>query len=174
MFIRVHYEENPENENTSSAVLPRVISIKRTGLRYHISWELSPKFKFQNRIEAIWVKRDKEESDKGIMIYQDIECHPFTFPIFLAFRLAWFNTGSYDSRIYAYEQDLSSGFSFAPLYTSGYRTYFLIRYDITRALSLRFRISQINYVGKESISSGLDKLNGSTRSEFKLQLTARF
>ena len=41
-------------------------------------------------------------------------------------------------------------------------------------LSCRLRISQINYVGKESISTGLDKLEGSTRSELKLQLTARF
>ncbi len=81
---------------------------------------------------------------------------------------------SYDSRIYAYEQDLSSGFSFAPLYMSGYRTYLLIRYDISRNLSCRLRVSQINYVGKESISTGLDKLEGSTRSEVKLQLTARF
>jgi hypothetical protein len=57
---------------------------------------------------------------------------------------------------------------------NGYRTYFLIRYEISRALSFRLRVSQINYMGKESISSGLDKLEGSTRSEIKLQLTARF
>jgi hypothetical protein len=174
MFFRMHYEENPENEDAASLIMPRVISIKRTGLRYHVSWQLSSKFKFQNRIEAIWVKSDQTESDRGIMAYQDIECHPFSVPVSLAFRLAWFNTDSYDSRIYAYEQDLSSGFSFAPLYMSGYRTYFLIRYDIGRNLSCRLRVSQINYVGKESVSSGLDKLEGSTRSEVKLQLTARF
>jgi hypothetical protein len=174
MFFRMHYEENPENEDIASPIIPRVISIKRTGLRYHISWELSSKFKFQNRVEAIWVKSDQADSDRGIMAYQDIECHPFSVPVFLAFRIAWFNTGSYDSRIYAYEQDLSSGFSFAPLYMSGYRTYALIRYDIGRNLSCRLRISQINYVGKESISTGFDKLEGSTRSEVKLQLTARF
>ncbi len=174
MFLRMHYEDNPENEVTSSLVIPRVISIKRTGLRYHISWELSSKFKFQDRIEASWVKPDNAEADKGIMIYQDIECRPFRLPVSFAFRIAWFNTGSYDSRIYAYEQDLSSGFSFAPLYMSGYRTYMLIRYDISRNLSCRFRISQINYSGKESISSGLDKLQGSARTEVKLQLAARF
>jgi hypothetical protein len=174
MFFRMHYEENPENEDAASLVIPKVISVKRTGLRYHISWELSSKFKFQNRIEAIRFKRDQAESDNGIMAYQDIECHPFSVPVSLAFRIAWFNTGSYDSRIYAYEQDLSSGFSFAPLFMSGYRTYFLIRYDIRRNLTCRLRISQINYVGKESISTGLDKLEGSTRTEVKLQLTARF
>jgi hypothetical protein len=108
------------------------------------------------------------------MIYQDVECNPFRVPLSLVARFAWFNTGSYDSRIYAYEQDLSAGFSFAPLYMSGYRTYFLIRYDIGRNLSCRLRISQINYAGKESISSGPNKLEGSARSEIKLQITARF
>jgi hypothetical protein len=174
MFLRMHYEENPENEVSPSGVIPRVISIKRTGLRYHVSWEISSKFKFQDRIEITWVKSDQLETDKGIMIYHDIECHPFSIPVSLAFRIAWFNTGSYDSRIYAYEQDLSSGFSFAPLFMSGYRTYALIRYDISRNLSCRLRISQINYSDKESISTGLDKLQGSTRTELKLQLTARF
>lgn len=174
MFFRMHFEENPENEDASSLVIPRVISVKRTGLRYHISWELSSKFKFQNRVEVIRVKRDQAAPDKGIMVYQDVECHPFSVPVSFAFRIAWFNTGSYDSRIYAYEQDLSSGFSFAPLYMNGYRTYALIRYDISKSLSCRLRISQINYLGKESISTGLDKLQGSTRTELKLQLTARF
>jgi hypothetical protein len=174
MFFRMHYEENPENEDATSNVIPGVISVKRTGLRYHISWEFNSKLKFQDRIEAIWVKSDQAEPDKGIMIYQDVECRPFPVPVSLSFRIAWFNTGSYDSRIYAYEQDLSSGFSFAPLFMSGYRTYLMIRYDISNALSCRLRISQINYVGSETISTGLDKLEGSTRSDVKLQLTARF
>jgi hypothetical protein len=174
MFFRMHYEENPENENADQVIVPRVISVRRTGLRYHISWQLSSRFRFQDRVEAVWVKSDQAEPDKGIMAYQDIECRPFTIPVSLAFRIAWFNTGSYDSRIYAYEQDLSSGFSFAPLFMNGYRTYLMIRYDISKSLSCRLRISQINYVGKESISTGLDKLEGSTRSEVKLQLTARF
>jgi len=103
-----------------------------------------------------------------------VEYHPLKIPVSFAFRIAWFNTGSYNSRIYAYEQDLSSGFSFAPLYMSGYRTYLMIRYDINRYLSLRFRISQINYAGKESISTGLDELQGSARTELKLQLAAHF
>jgi hypothetical protein len=174
LFFRVRYEENPENEDAASLVIPKVISIKRTGLRFHISWELSSKFKFQNRIEAIRVKSDQAEPDQGIMAYQDIECQPFRVPLFFDFRIAWFNTGSYNSRIYAYEQDLSSGFSFAPLYMNGYRTYVLIRYDMSRNLSCRLRVSQINYMGRESISTGLDKLQGSTRSEVKLQLIARF
>ncbi len=174
MFLRIHYEENPENEMASSPVIPRVISVKRTSLRYHISWELSSKFRFQDRVEGIWVRTEGAETDKGIMAYQDVEYHPLKVPVSLAFRIAWFNTGSYDSRIYAYEQDLSSGFSFAPLYMSGYRTYLMIRYDINRYLSLRFRISQINYAGKESISTGLDELQGSARTELKLQLAAHF
>jgi hypothetical protein len=174
IFFRMHYEENPENEDAGSLIIPKVISIKRTGIRYHIAWELSSKFKFQDRVEAVWVKSEEAESDRGIMAYQDIECRPFAVPLSLAFRIAWFNTGSYDSRIYAYEQDLSSGFSFAPLFMSGYRTYFMVRYDISKVLTCRLRLSQINYVGKESISTGLDKLEGSTRSELKIQLTARF
>jgi hypothetical protein len=108
------------------------------------------------------------------MLYQDAEFRSASLPLVLNLRFAWFNTDSYDSRIYAYEQDLSSGFSFSPLYTRGYRTYCMIRYDLTSSLSFRLRFSQSNYFDKSEVGTGLDMIAASTRSEIKLQLSARF
>jgi hypothetical protein len=174
MFLRVHYEENPENESVSSVIIPHVTAVKRTGLRYHISWPLTSRISMQNRIEAVWVKKEESGMDRGIMIYQSIGYQPARLPLSLDMRIAWFNTGSYDSRIYAYEQDLSTGFSFSPLFNSGYRTYVMVRYDISHALSLRVRLSRIEYADMDSISSGADEIDGPGKTELKIQLSARF
>jgi hypothetical protein len=95
-------------------------------------------------------------------------------PVVIDFRLAWFNTGGYNSRIYAYEQDMTSGFSFSPLYDEGYRTYFMVRYDITQQVSCRLRLSQTNFFNSTTIGSGFDRIDVNTRTEIKLQLTGRF
>jgi hypothetical protein len=174
MFIRLHYEDNPENDNTAAPLITGVTSVRRTGVRAHISWSPGSRLKFQDRVETVWVNTVQTHADKGILLYQDIEYGLAALPLTLNFRFAWFSTNSYNSRLYAYEQDLSSGFSFSPLYSTGYRTYLMIRYNINSSLSCRFRLSQINYSGKDFIGSSLDMLEGSTRTEIKLQLAARF
>ena len=174
MFIRMRYESDPINEDTDVQPMPAVNSRKRTDLRYHCSWALSDRLMFQNRIELVKVRSAEDRSDHGLMLYQDAEFRSASLPLVLNLRFAWFNTDSYDSRIYAYEQDLSSGFSFSPLYTRGYRTYCMIRYDLTSSLSFRLRFSQSNYFDKSEVGTGLDMIAASTRSEIKLQLSARF
>lgn len=174
MFLRLKIENDPLNETLPSYPLPTVTIQKHTNLRYHVSWSLSKKLTLQNRIEMAWVSSGQENSDRGLMIYQNAEYIPAKIPLGLYFRFAWFNTDSYDSRIYAYEQDLTSGFSFSPLYSRGYRTYFMIRYNINSSLSCRIRFSQTYYADKTSVGTGLDMINAPTRSEFKLQLSARF
>jgi hypothetical protein len=174
LFVRLKVENDPINDETGSQPVPVVNSLNRTDLRAHCSWKLSTRVSLQNRVEMVWVHTGQKSSDQGLMLYQDAEFRPVRIPLALYFRVAWFDTDSYDSRIYAYEQDLTSGFSFSPLYSRGYRTYFMVKYDISHSISCRLRISQSNYIDKASVGTGLDKINSSTRSEIKLQLSARF
>jgi hypothetical protein len=173
MFFRLRYENNPENEVGNTQPVPVVYSLKRTGLRYNFSLAVSKQLELQNRIELIRVRTVQNENDIGVMLYQDITYHPAGFPLTLYFRFAWFDTDSYEYRIYAYEQDMTSGFSFSPLYSKGYRTYLMLRYDIG-PLSCRLRFSQSNYMDKSFVGSGWDKINAPTRSEIKLMVTAKF
>jgi hypothetical protein len=173
MFIRLRFEDNPENEIDISQPVPVVSSLKRSGLRYHFSMAVNKQLTLQSRIELIRVRASRANKDNGIMLYQDVEFRTSRVPLTMNFRFAWFDTDTYESRIYAYEQDMTQGFSFSPLYSRGYRTYLMLRYDIG-FLSCRLRFSQSNYLDKEFVGSGWDKIYASTRSEFKLMVTARF
>ncbi len=173
MFFRLRYENDPANEVVAGQPLPILSSMKRTGLRYHISLSLSEQVTIQDRAELVWVRPDMASHDRGIMVYQDVSYRPVQIPLAVSFRFAWFDTDTYDSRIYAYEQDMTSGFTFSPLYSRGYRTYLMIRYDIGKFVSCRLRISQSNFLDKNAVGSGWDEIEGSTRTEVKLQVTAR-
>jgi hypothetical protein len=173
MYFRLKYKSKPEDDLPDSQLMPEISEIQHTGIRYHINYRLNDKLSMQNRLEIIKVNPGSSGTSHGFLLYHDIEYKIKKIPVTIDFRLAWFNTGSYESRIYAYEQDMSTGFSFSPLYDEGYRTYLMARYDF-RTMSCRIRIAQTNFYNKTSIGSGPDEIKGRTRSDIKLQLIARF
>jgi hypothetical protein len=173
MYGRLKYELYPVDEPGDTLIIREIIHQQRAGYRYHISYRLTERLSMQNRLEYVYVKSEGQDVSRGYLIYQDIEYRFRSLPAGIELRLAWFNTNDYNSRIYAYEQDLSSGYSFSPLYNRGYRTYLMLRYDIAPDLLLRFRVARTGFSGEDTVGSGYDAIEGNARTEVKLQLTAR-
>ncbi len=85
-------------------------------------------------------------------------------------RLQYFETDDYNSRIYAYENDVLYSFSIPAFFDKGVRYYFNVNYDLNRKLSLWVRFAQIIYEEKTIIGSGLDEIESNRRTQLKLQL----
>jgi hypothetical protein len=174
MYIRIKHELDPEDEWSTTQILPVVIHRHHTGIRYHISYLLVERLSLQSRLEMIRVKPGADKTSLGFLIYQDAGYRARVIPMNLDFRFAWFQTDDYSSRIYAYEQDLSSGFTFSPLYNKGFRTYLMVRYAITPSMTFRLRLAHTHFFQQTTLGSGYDEIDGNTRNEIKMQLTARF
>ena len=84
-------------------------------------------------------------------------------------RLQYFETDGYDSRLYAYEDDVLYSYSIPVFYDKGYRYYINIKYDINRSLSVWGRFAQSVFPDKNIIGSGLDVINGHKKTEVTLQ-----
>ena len=89
-------------------------------------------------------------------------------------RLSYFNTEGYDSRIYAFENDVLYSYSIPVFFDKGYRYYLNLHYKINRKLNLWGRFAQTIYEGKSEIGSGLDVIKGNKKSELKLQIIYEF
>ena len=89
-------------------------------------------------------------------------------------RLMYFETGGYDSRLYAYENDVLYSFSIPVFYDKGYRYYFNLNYDFSKKISCWFRLAQTIYKDKTSVGSGLDEIPGNKKTEIKLQVQYYF
>jgi hypothetical protein len=174
MALRLKFESKPGNGKVDSIPMPVSTTMQYTGIRYHISYRLNSKLVLQTRLEMTDVKNGEGLNSQGFMIYQNLEYKPMRLPLSIALRFAWFQTDDYNSRIYAYEQDLISGFSFSPLSEEGYRTYLLFRYSPTKQLSFSARVSRTFYDNKESIGSGYDEIANQFKNDIKLQATFRF
>jgi hypothetical protein len=89
-------------------------------------------------------------------------------------RLQYFETDSYNSRIYAYENDVLYSFSIPAFFDKGFRYYFNASYVAGKQLTFWLRLSQTRYLGKKVIGSGLDEINHSRKTDLRLQLKYRF
>ena len=136
-------------------------------LRFHFNYKINEKINLKTRAEHAFYKGLEKEN--GIMIFQDFQYQSGTNLNFSA-RIAWFSTDSYNSRIYAYENDMLYTFSIPAYYGKGFRTYLNLNYKITKNIDCWFKIANTSWNDREIISSGYNEIQGNNKTEFKLQL----
>jgi hypothetical protein len=84
-------------------------------------------------------------------------------------RWQYFETDGYNSRLYAYENDVLYSYSIPVFFDKGCRYYFTVNCDLTKKLSCWFRWAQTVYRDKDLVGSGPDEISGSRKTEVKVQ-----
>lgn len=171
LYFRMKSEFKSENYKEEYKFLPQQACTKKYSFRINLTYSPIEFITLKSRFEAIsYSKSDKKE--RGYLLYQDINYKPINFPLSANLRFAIFSTDGWDSRIYAYENDVLYAFSIPAYYEKGQRFYFNIKYKLNRHLSFWFRLSRIVFDHKTSIGSGANKIDGNHKTEIKLQLKA--
>lgn len=174
MYVRYRIEKKAINYNPDELQLNPVVAKSKQQLRTQFSYKINTTFTFRSRIELSWFDKKNDDAQNGFLVYTDVIYKPLLTPYSGNIRLQYFETDGYDSRLYAYENDLLYSYSIPVFYDKGYRYYININYDLTRKLSLWAKFSQTIYPEKNGIGSALDFINGNTKSEIKLQMIYAF
>src|SRR5690606_9304231 len=85
-------------------------------------------------------------------------------------RFAIFDTQGFNSRIYTYENDVLYSFSAPGFQNRGIRFYLNGKFRIRKNIDLWLRCALTKYINADEIGSGLDKIEGSRKSEVRAQL----
>jgi hypothetical protein len=173
LYVRYRESNKMQNSSEEDIFVSYLVPIKQNGIRFHISTKVSKSFTFRTRIEFVHYKKESA-SDKGFMIFQDVQFHPMGTKWSCNARYAIFDSDSYDARIYAYENDVLYGYSIPAYYYKGSRFYFNLRYKIVKGLDAWFRYAATFYANRTFIGSGLEEIKGSIRSEMKMQVRFLF
>ena len=150
--------------------MKQLVIERRITWRIHFAKQLNRSLQFRNRVEASWFSREGSELQAGFLILADCVYKPMLKPLQVTGRLQYFETDGYDSRIYAYENDVLASFSVPGFDGRGSRYYLLINYDMNRAISCWLRWGQIFYYENRILGSGYDEIRGSKKSEWKFQV----
>ncbi len=170
--LQYRFEEKGRNLSGNETKIDYLIPNKRHNLRYHFSYKASREWSFRSRVEFSWFKDNIAE--RGFVLYQDVIYKPKFIPLSFQTRLAFFDTQGWDSRIYAYENDMLNLFTVPAYYGRGLRYYFNLSYKINKMFTLWLRFSQTYFTDRDVISSGLNQIDGPVRSEIKAQFRMKF
>ncbi|GAB4127383.1 MAG: helix-hairpin-helix domain-containing protein [Ignavibacteriales bacterium] len=152
------------------------ISSRKTE-RIRFEFEFNPVHSISNkvRIEFSTVKNQKSDlDDNGFLVFDDVKFRLFSNRLHAAFRLVFFRTDSYESRIYSFENDLQGIMTNPAFYDDGYKWYILLKYSVFRNIIISLKYSELVKPGADFIASGLSEISGNSERKFSLQMDLNF
>lgn len=86
----------------------------------------------------------------------------------------YFNTDSYDSRIYNYESSLQYSFAMNSYFGKGFRTALLSSYHINKNISLTLKLGSTYYFNQDQIGTGLELTNSNHKEDIQIHIKFKF
>lgn len=172
-YLRYRLKEKQQN-NDGADILALLEKTDRQNFRFDITYPLNKKFVLRNRFEIVQYQKGETLPAYGYLLYQDVIYHPLASRFSGNFRMAYFHTANYDSRLYAFENDVLYSYTILPYYNRGFRTYINGRYTLRKGLDIWLRYAIALYPGQLSVGSGLDVIDGNKKSEIKTQIRYQF
>jgi hypothetical protein len=175
MYLRYRVEVKERNEINNPEALNDVLATQnKQQLRFQLKYKLSILLEAETRLEQSFFNTKNTPATSGFLIYQDLKYKLNGGKMTFSARLAIFDIDDYNSRIYAYEDNVPYTFS-VPLYqNSGTRFYFMVKYQVNKKVKLFARYSKTQYQNINTIGSGLEEINGNSQSDLNLQLQVSF
>lgn len=170
--LRYRYRNKQENLTLEGPV-NKLENVIRHQVRFEAKYRVSEVLQFRNRLEVATYSKGVDNIEYGYMMYHDLIIKPPQKSVSGNLRFAVFKTDGYNSRIYAFENDVLYGYSFPPYYNTGLRMYGNLRYRIRRNMDFWIRYASFVYAEK-GIGSGLDRIEGNTKSDLRLQVRFQF
>lgn len=172
LLMRYQWRSKPKNASGED-YLRRLAGLNRHRIRLQWSNDPFPLLKLKSEVSAVFDRTDGAKWNKGILMYQDVVLNFRKPQLSLYLRVAYFDTDTYDERLYAYENDVYYAFTVGSYYYQGMRAYLMLRYKVQN-FSIWLRVSRTHYLNKENISSGLTQIDKPHKTEVKVQGMYRF
>lgn len=140
--------------------------------RYQFTCHWHERWESGTRASMLFYKKGIHK-EQGMMFYQDITYRDIMEKFKIQYRVAWFNTDSYQSRLYAYENNALYAYSFPSFMGEGWRTYANLAWKPIKGLTCYLKSGITIYKNQDSIGSGLMRVDGNKKYDvlFQLRLT---
>ena len=87
-----------------------------------------------------------------------------------SFRYALFDVPDEEARLYTYERDVWMAYSFPAFSGTGVRSFVNLQYSISRRTEMWIRWAITDHSDRDHIGYGLERIDGSRKDEWKLQV----
>ncbi|MFN4145014.1 MAG: ComEA family DNA-binding protein [Runella sp.] len=144
----------------------------RRNLIFNAEYSPNRTWSFRSRIQGGTFGYEGFKADKGWLWLQEVTADWGKWSA--TARVSAYNTDSYDTRQYAIERDVLFAVSMPPYYERGFRNFLLLRYTPQRRIDIWLRVARTDMPEREVLSSYVDEIKGSHRTEIKTQIRFKF
>jgi len=174
MFWRFRFEEKQTNLSKNVSVMPVIIPIQKTSLKYNLSYSVG-NISFKNVLEGNLSHHAGSAWTYGVMAYQDVSFALKSFPLKLDVRFQFFDAVDYENRFYSYEKDILYAFSIPMYYGLGSRCYLNLKYEMNKKMSFWFKLAQTVYADdRESLGTGNETISGNRKTDVRFLVKWEF
>lgn len=170
LYTRFRSESKEANQPANSSVTNYLVSLPRKNWRTQVSFKLNNGITLRNRAEILWYDKKGANAENGFLIFQDVIYKPLMNSFSAGIRLQYFDTDGYNSRIYAYENDVPYSYSIPSFFGRGFRYYLNAGYDISDKTSIWVRLARTGYKSEVTVGSGLDEIPYNHKTDFRIQI----
>lgn len=176
--VRYIDQQKPVNNSINDPITNVIEPSSRRQLRLCASVSKDRFISLQSRVDVIWYSQGSSNPSTGFLVYGDIFLKTRKKILSGNARLQYFETDDYESRIYAFENDMLYVFYIPFFYGKGWRYYVnlnLYPRPLTFVNRIKFslsvRWSQTIYTHRIlSASTNIDTIDSNHLSEIKIQL----
>jgi hypothetical protein len=104
MYVR--FRSEIKSQTSSLGVVKTVRNVSRQNIRIHFQHQVSSTWEWRIRLEFNEIKAKDQQREHGFILYSDFFWAPLLKPFSLNWRAMICTTSNYESRLYAYENDV--------------------------------------------------------------------
>lgn len=144
-------------------------------VQYRLQLDASPlsHVRLRTRVEfvnsALASYSQNRSDETGFLVYQDFRIQP-TKKLRIEARLTLFDTDSFESRVFQYENDLPGVLTNRALFGRGTRRYLIVKYLPLKQIQIHVKYSETYRDDANVIGTGPDQIDGNIDRRFGLQL----
>lgn len=168
------FKSRQKESNTEQGLpLPAVGDYCRQSFRIYLHNTLTVNSSFKCSAEMVSYREKAKPKEAGFLGFMEMAFRPLPY-LSASFRAACFETGGFNSRVYAHESGLPNSSEIPFLDGSGFRYYLNTRLIINKGNTLSFRFSQTLFSDKKEIGTGLEQIRGPRLTMLEMQFQSAF
>ncbi|MDE6721719.1 MAG: helix-hairpin-helix domain-containing protein [Bacteroidaceae bacterium] len=144
-------------------------------LKLQLNYTLSPFITLRTSATGTQVSFGINPNEHGFAICENLRWQNPNTECRIDLGIAYFNTDTYNTRIYHYEPSLLYTFGSTSYYYKGIRTTLFASIPLIKhSLSINAKLGMTKYFNRSTISSGLEMIDANHREDLQVQLQYKF
>lgn len=169
--LRYQLKENQFNSREPSG-MRRLETHRQDKVRADLSYQINKNTSMTHRLEINRYQIGENTFSNGYLMYHNVS-HRLNSRLRIQSRWTVFHVSDFNSRIYAYENDLSSVYAMKAWQDKGVAFYTILQYHVNKILQIKTKFASIRYSDIHESGSGADAISGQLFNEVKFEITLK-